>query len=71
MNILKQLDGKINGILETFDRLIINGYLQHLHSFRLFLYYLIQKNVLLKDFDSFAKKQTDTLCSHIEAYIRD
>ncbi len=71
MDILKQFDGKINGTLETFDRLIINGYLQHLHSFRLFLYYLIQKNVLLKDFDSFAKKQTDTLCSHMEAYIRD
>ena len=61
MDILKQFDGKINGTLETFDRLIINGYL---HSFRLFLYYLIQKNVLFKDFDSFAKKQTDTLCSH-------
>ncbi len=57
MDILKQFDGKINGTLETFDRLIINGYLQHLHSFRLFLYYLIQKNVLLKDFDSFAKSR--------------
>lgn len=71
MDILKQLDGKINGTLETFDRVIINGYLQHLHNFRLFLYYLIQKNILLKDFDSFAKKQTDTLCSHIESYIQD
>ena len=29
----------------------------------------IQKNVLLKDFDSFAKTQTDSLCSHIESYI--
>ena len=43
MDILKQFDGKINGTLETFDQLIINGYLQHLHSFRLFLYYLIPK----------------------------
>lgn len=71
MNILKQLDGKINGTLETFDRLIINGYLQHLHSFRLFLFYLIQKNILLKDFESFAKMQTDTLCTHIETYIQE
>ena len=71
MDILKQFDGKINGVLETFDRIIINGYIQPFHNFRLFLYYLIQKNVLLKDFDSFAKQQTDTLCSHIEAYIRD
>ena len=70
MDILKQFAGKINGTLETFDRVIINGYIQPLHSFRLFLYYLIQKNVLLKDFDSFARLQTDTLCDHIENYIR-
>ena len=71
MNILKQFEGKINGTLETFDRVIINGYIQCLHSFRLFLYYLIQKNVLLKDFDTFARGQTDSLCSHIEAYIKE
>ncbi len=69
MDILNRFDGKINGVLETFDRVIINGYIQPLHSFRLFQYYLIQKNILLKDFDSFARQQTDTLCSHIESYI--
>lgn len=69
MDILKQFGEKINGTLETFDRVIINGYIQPLHSFRLFLYYLIQKNVLLKDFDSFARTQTNTLCNHIENYI--
>ena len=58
MNILKQFEGKINGTLETFGHVIINGYIQCLHSFRLFLYYLIQKNVLLKDFDTFARGQT-------------
>jgi len=71
MDILKQFEEKINGTLETFDRNIINGYLQPLHSFRLFLFYLIQKNVLLKDFDFFARKQTDSLCSHIESYIKE
>lgn len=71
MDILKQFDGKINGTLETFDRVIINGYIQPLQNYRLFLYYLIQKNVLLKDFDAFAKQQTDTLCSHIDSYIRE
>lgn len=70
MDILNQFNGKINGVLETFDRIIINGYIQPFHNFRLFLYYLIQKNVLLKDFDGFAKQQTDMLCSHIETYIR-
>ncbi|RKI37570.1 hypothetical protein D7V86_22695 [bacterium D16-51] len=53
MDILKQFEGKINGTFETFDH-IINGYLQQLHNFRLFLYYLIQKNVLPKDFNPFA-----------------
>ena len=41
MDILKQFDGKINGTLETFDRVIINGYIQPLQNYRLFLYYLI------------------------------
>ena len=49
MDILKQFDGKINGTLETFDRVIINGYIQPLQNYRLFLYYLIQKNVLKRD----------------------
>lgn len=57
MDILKQFEGKINSTLETFGRVMINSYLQQLHNFRLFLYYLIQKNVLLKDFDSFAKSR--------------
>lgn len=57
--------------METFDRVIINGYIQPLQNFRLMLYYLIQKKVLLKEFDSFARSQTDALCSHIESYIRE
>lgn len=30
MNILKQVQGKINGVLETFDIMIINGYFRPL-----------------------------------------
>ena len=71
MDILNRFDGKINGVLETFDRVIINGYIQPLHNFRLFLYYLIQKDILLKDFDSFARRQTDALCSHIQSYVQE
>lgn len=71
MDILNQFAEKINGVLETFDRLIINGYIQPFHNPRLFLYYLIQKGVPLKDFQSFATQQTDTLCSYIESYIQD
>lgn len=71
MNILEQIKEKINGKFETFDRLIINGYLRQLCNYRQFLFYLIQNNVLLKDFDKFASGQTDVLCRHIESYIQE
>ena len=59
MNIIQQNKEKINGILETFDRMIINGYLLNLCNYRQFLYYLIQNNVQLKDFNNFALQQTN------------
>ena len=71
MNIIQQNEEKINGILETFDRMIINGYLLNLCNYRQFLYYLIQNNVQLKDFNKFALAQTDLLCSHIEEYVKE
>ncbi len=70
MNIIQQNEGKINGILETFDRMIINGYLLNLCNYRQFLYYLIQNNIQLKDFNKFALEQTESLCSYIEEYIK-
>ena len=71
MDILKQFDGKINGTLKLLTGLLLMAISSHLQNYRLFLYYLIQKNVLLKDFDAFAKQQTDSLCSHIDSYIRE
>lgn len=71
MNILEQNKEKINGKLETFDRMIINGYLLNLQSYRHFLYYLIQNDVKLKDFDKFASEQTEQLCKHIDTYIKE
>jgi len=71
MNIIEQNSEKINGVFETFDRMIINGYILQLCNYRQFLYYLIQNNVMLKDFNRFAADQTDLLCRHIEAYIKD
>ena len=70
MNIIEQNKEKINGILETFDRMIINGYSLNLCNYRHFLYYLIQNNVKLVDFDKFAQKETETLCNHINNYIK-
>ena len=71
MNIIEQNKEKINGKLETFDRMIINGYLLNLQNYRHFLYYLIQNNVKLKDFDKFASEQTEELCKHIDSYIKE
>ena len=64
MNIIEQNKEKINGILETFDRMIINGYLLNLCNYRQFLFYLIQNNIKLVDFDKFALKETQDLCNH-------
>lgn len=71
MDILNNFDGKINGVLQTFDRILINGYLSHLFNYNKFLYYLIQNDVKLKDFKTFAEQQTSLLCSHIENYLKE
>lgn len=71
MNILEQNKEKINGVLETFDRMIINGYLLNLCNYRHFLFYLIQNHIKLKDFDKFALEQTNELCNHIDNYIKE
>jgi len=70
MNILEQNKEKINGVLETFDRMIINGYLLNLCNYRQFLYYLIKNNIKLKDIDKFALSQTESLCNNIESYVK-
>ena len=66
MNIIEQNKEKINGILETFDRMIINGYLLNLCNYIHFLFYLIENNIKLVDFDKFALKETQDLCNHID-----
>ena len=37
----------------------------------MYLYYLIQNNIQLKNFAKFAEEQTATLCNHIDNYIND
>ena len=51
--------------------MIINGYILQLCNYRQFLYYLIQNDIKLKDFDKFALSQTEILCNHIDKYIKD
>ena len=71
MKIWSVYSDKINGVLSSFDRIIINGYLLNLQNSRQFLYYLIQNNVQLVDFASFAQKKTKALCDHIEQFTLD
>ena len=70
MNILEQYKDKINGTLETFDRIIINGYIVPFQNPRLFLFYLTQNNIQLKDFDEYAQKCTKDLCDCVDAYCQ-
>ena len=51
--------------------MIINGYSLNLCNYRHFLYYLIQNDVKLVDFDKFAQSETETLCNHIDNYIKN
>ena len=71
MNIIQQNEEKINGILETFDRMIINGYILQLQNPRQFLFYLISNNVNLTDFAKFAEGKTKSLCEHIDSFINN
>ena len=51
--------------------MIINGYSLNLCNYRHFLYYLIQNDVKLVDFDKFTQNETETLCNHIDNYIKN
>ena len=66
MKILSIYSDKINGVLSSFDRIVINGYLLNLQNSRQFLYYLIQNDVKLVDFSSFAQEKT-----RLNRYIGD
>jgi len=71
VNIIEKYDDRINGVLETFDRIIINGYLTNLCSYKKFMYYLIENDVKLVDFKEFASAQTELLCRHMENYVKE
>lgn len=70
MNIIDKYNDKIKGILTGFDRIIINGYSRQLNNCRQFLYYMIQNNCKLVDFNKFAGEHTNTLCTHIDEIVK-
>ena len=71
MNIIEKYSEKIKGILTGFDRIIINGYSRQLNNCRQFLYYLIQNNCNLVDFNKFAEEHTSSLYTNIEKLVKE
>ncbi len=67
MNILNQYSEKIKGSLDTFDRIIIKGYIRQLCNTKQFQAFLSIKNILWKDFPAYAQNVTKNLCEHIES----
>ena len=70
MNILKQNEKNIKGILTGFDRIVINGFSRQLNNCRQFLFYMIQNNCDLVNFNDFALEHTNSLCNHIDNIIK-
>ena len=66
MNILNQYSEKIKGKLDTFDRIIIKGYIRQLCNVQQFKAFLSIKNILWKDFPAYAQNVTKNLCDHVE-----
>lgn len=67
MRILKKYSEKINGILSTFDRMIIRGYIRSLMYDTGRYFYLSQQKVLLKNFAQFTSDISENIKSHEKA----
>lgn len=66
--ILEQYKDKINGTFSFFDRIIIKGHIRQFFSPSGKKYFLSQKNILLKDFSSYADQVTNDIVAHVEAF---
>ena len=71
MNIIEQNKEKIKGVLTGFDRIIINGHSRQLNNCNQFLFYMIQNDCKLVDFDKFAEEHTKSLCNHIDNIVKN
>lgn len=71
MNIIEQNKENIKGVLSGFDRIIIHDYSRQLNNCRQFLYYMIQNNCKLVDFNNFAEEHTQSLCHHIDNIVKN
>lgn len=66
--ILEQYKDKINGTFSFFDRIIIKGHIRQFFSPSGKKYFLSQKDILLKDFSSYANQVTNDIVAHVEDF---
>ena len=66
MKMIDKFGEKINGILSTFDRMILKGHLRQFFSPSGKTHFLSQENVLLKDLGEYAKKVTGQIKDYVE-----
>ena len=71
MKILSVYSDKINGVISSFDRIIINGYLLNLQNSRQFLPILFKIMYSLSTLLLLLRKKTKALCDHIEQFTLD
>lgn len=71
MKIIEKFKDKINGVLSTFDRMIIKGHIRQFFSTSGKMHFLSQENVLLKDFGTYAETITTGIKTHIEWIASD
>ncbi len=66
MKIIEKYQDKINGVLSTFDRIIIKGHIRQFYSPSGKRHFLSANNILYKDFGSYANNVTEHLKSHVK-----
>jgi len=60
---------RINGVLQSFDRIILKGYIKHFYHGNNFYYFLSQENIKLKDYKGYILTVTDQVKKHVQDLI--
>ncbi len=66
MKIIENYQDKINGVLSTFDRIIIKGHIRQFYSPSGKQHFLHANGILYKDFGSYANSVTESVKDHVK-----
>jgi len=66
MKIIKKYKDKINGVLSTFDRIIIKGHIRQFYSSSGKQHFLNYNNLRYKDFGDYANSVTNGIKKHVK-----